>query len=115
MFKIKKIQTMKFLSKNAAILFVFISLMSCSRDPVVNPVSVYCSVISEKLLAFSRLSNFEKQKFQELSETRLQKYKNDFIEPKMKTYSASGNIIMVVNILIKRNGMILLFQKQIKI
>ena len=80
MFKIKKIQTVKFLSKNAVILFVFISLMSCSKDPVVTPVSVYCSVISEKLLAFSRLSNFEKQKFQELSDTRLQKYKNDFIE-----------------------------------
>ena len=80
MFKIKKIQTVKFLSKIAAILFVFISLMSCSKDPVVTPVSVYCSIISEKLLAFSRLSNFEKQRFQELSDTRLQKYKNDFIE-----------------------------------
>lgn len=80
MFKIKKIQTVKFLSKNLAILFIIAIFLGCAKEPVETPVSVYCSIISEKLLAFSRLSNFEKQKFQELSLTRFQKYKDDFIE-----------------------------------
>ena len=31
-------------------------------------------------MPFSRLSNFEKKKFQELSDTRFKKYKDDFIE-----------------------------------
>lgn len=80
MFKIKKIQTVKFLSKNLAILFMIATFLGCAKESVETPVSVYCSIISEKLLAFSRLSNFEKQKFQELSLTRFQKYKDDFIE-----------------------------------
>ena len=80
MFKIKKIQTVKFLSKNLAILFIIAIFLGCAKEPVETPSSVYCSIISEKLLAFSRLSNFEKQKFQELSLTRFQKYKDDFIE-----------------------------------
>jgi len=80
MFKIKKIQTVKFLSKNLAILFIIAIFLGCAKEPVETPASVYCSIISEKLLAFSRLSNFEKQKFQELSLTRFQKYKDDFIE-----------------------------------
>ena len=80
MFKIKKIQTVKFLSKNLAILFIIATFFGCAKEPEETPVSVYCSIISEKLLAFSRLSNFEKQKFQELSLTRFQKYKDDFIE-----------------------------------
>ena len=80
MFKIKKIQTVKFLSKNLAILFIIATFLGCAKESVETPVSVYCSIISEKLLAFSRLSNFEKQKFQELSLTRFQKYKDDFIE-----------------------------------
>jgi membrane-bound lytic murein transglycosylase F len=80
MFKIKKIQTVKFLSKNLAILFIIATFLGCAKEPEETPVSVYCSIISEKLLAFSRLSNFEKQKFQELSLTRFQKYKDDFIE-----------------------------------
>ena len=80
MFKIKKIQTVKFLSKNLVILFIIATFLGCAKEPAETPVSVYCSIISEKLLAFSRLSNFEKQKFQELSLTRFQKYKDDFIE-----------------------------------
>jgi membrane-bound lytic murein transglycosylase F len=80
MFKIKKIQTVKFLAKNTIILCVFIIFLGCAKEPAITPVSVYCNIISEKLLAFSRLSNFEKQKFQELSLTRFQKYKEDFIE-----------------------------------
>jgi len=80
MFKIKKIQTVKFLSKNLAILIIIVAFLGCTKEPTETPVSVYCSIISEKLFAFSRLSNFEKQKFQELSLTRFQKYKDDFIE-----------------------------------
>jgi len=80
MFKIKKIQTVKFLAKNTIILCVFIIFLGCAKEPAITPVSVYCNIISEKLLAFSRLSNFEKQKFQELSLARFQKYKEDFIE-----------------------------------
>ena len=80
MFKIKKIQTVKFLSKNLTILFAIIIICSCAKEPEETPVSIYCSMISEKLVAFSRLSNFEKKKFQELSDTRFKKYKDDFIE-----------------------------------
>jgi len=80
MFKIKKIQTVKFLSKNLAILFMIATFIGCAKESVETPVSVYCSIISEKLLTFSRLSNFEKQKFQELSLTRFQQYKDDFTE-----------------------------------
>ena len=80
MFKIKKIKTVKFLSKNLTIIFAIIIICSCAKEPEETPVSIYCSMISEKLVAFSRLSNFEKQKFQELSDTRFKKYKDDFIE-----------------------------------
>ena len=80
MFKIKKIKTVKFLSKNLTILFAIIIICSCAKEPEETPVSIYCSMISEKLVAFSRLSNFEKKKFQELSDTRFKKYKDDFIE-----------------------------------
>ena len=80
MFKIKKIKTVKFLSKNLTIVFAIIIICSCAKEPEETPVSIYCSMISEKLVAFSRLSNFEKKKFQELSDTRFKKYKDDFIE-----------------------------------
>ncbi len=80
MFKIKKIKTAKFLTKNSLILSLFCTLLGCSEEPINAPVTSYCSVINEKLLAFSRLSNFEKQKFIKLSNTRFKKYKNDFIE-----------------------------------
>ena len=80
MFKIKKIKTAKFLTKNSLILSLFCTLLGCSEEPINTPVTSYCSVINEKLLTFSRLNNFEKQKFIELSNTRFKKYKNDFIE-----------------------------------
>ena len=80
MFKIKKIKTVKFLTKNSLILSLFCTLLGCSEEPINTPVTSYCSVINERLLAFSRLSNFEKQKFIKLSNTRFKKYKNDFIE-----------------------------------
>tara|TARA_B100000768_G_C11259551_1_gene368111 strand:- start:1158 stop:1874 length:717 start_codon:yes stop_codon:yes gene_type:complete len=80
MFKIKKIKTVKFLSKNLTILFAIIIICSCAKEPEETPVSIFCSMISEKLVAFSRLSNFEKKKFQELSDTRFKKYKYDFID-----------------------------------
>ena len=80
MFKIKKIKTVKFLSKNLTILFAIIIICSCAKEPEETPVSIYCSMISEKLVAFSRLSNFEKKKFQELSDTRFKKYKYHFID-----------------------------------
>ena len=80
MFKIKKIKTAKFLTKNSLILSLFCTLLGCSEEPINTPVTSYCSVINERLLAFSRLSNFEKQKFIDLSNTRFKKYKNDFIE-----------------------------------
>ena len=80
MFKIKKIKTVKFLSKNLTIIFAIIIICSCAKEPEETPVSIYCTMISEKLVAFSRLSNFEKKKFQELSDTRFKKYKDDFIE-----------------------------------
>ena len=80
MFKIKKIKTVKFLSKNLTIIFAIIIICSCAKEPEETPVSIYCSMISEKLVAFSRLSNFEKKKFQELSDTRFKKYKDAFIE-----------------------------------
>ena len=71
---------MKFLAKNKIILTLFFLIFSCTNEPKDTPVSVYCNVINEKLYSFSRLSNFEKQKFDELKESRFLKYKNDFIE-----------------------------------
>lgn len=71
---------MKFSLKNKIILTLFFLIFSCSNEPKDTLVSVYCNVINDKLYSFSRLSNFEKQKFDELKETRFLKYKNDFIE-----------------------------------
>ena len=95
MFKIKKIKTVKFLSKNLTILFVIIIICSCAKEPEETPVSIYCSMISEKLVAFSRLSNFEKKKFQELSDTRFKKYKDDFIEA-AKTFGLEWELLAAV-------------------
>ena len=80
MFKIKKMKTVKFLTKNLTLLGIFVALLGCTKESIETPVSVYCNIISEKLYAFSRLSNFEKQKFNELSKTRFLKYKDDFVE-----------------------------------
>ena len=55
-------------------------LYACKKEPVSTPVSVYCNLINEKLYSFSRLSDFEKKKFDELKKSRFFKYKDDFIE-----------------------------------
>ena len=95
MFKIKKIKTAKFLTKNSLILSLFCTLLGCSEEPIKTPVTSYCSVINEKLLAFPRLSNFEKQKFIELTDTRFKKYKNDFIEA-AKTFELEWELLAAV-------------------
>ena len=95
MFKIKKIQTTQFITKNITILCILLTFLGCAKEPAVTPVSVYCNMISEKLLAFSRLSNFEKQKFQKLSSTRLKKYQEDFVEA-AKTFEFEWELLAAV-------------------
>ena len=95
MFKIKKIKTAKFLTKNLIILSVFVALAGCTKEPIETPVSVYCGIIHKKLYAFSRLSNFEKEKFNELSKTRFLKYKNYFIEA-AKTFELEWELLAAV-------------------
>ena len=80
MFKIKKIKTMQFLAKNLCIFVLMFGLYACKKEPVSTSVSVYCNLINEKLYSFSRLSDFEKKKFDELKKSRFFKYKADFIE-----------------------------------
>ena len=80
MFKVKKIKTMQFLAKNSIIFILISGLFSCTKEPKQTPVSIYCNIINEKLYSFSRLSDFEKMKFDELKKSRFLKYKNDFIE-----------------------------------
>ena len=80
MFKVKKIKTMQFLAKNSIIFILISGLYSCTKEPTKTPVSVYCKIINEKLYSFSRLSDFEKVKFDKLKKSRFLKYKNDFIE-----------------------------------
>ena len=80
MFKIKKIKTVKFLTKNLIVLIAFAALFGCAKEVKETPLEVYCNIINEKLYSFSRLSNFEKQKFDELKKSRFQLYKSDFVE-----------------------------------
>jgi len=80
MFKIKRIKIMQFLPKNLIIFILFFGLFSCTKETIDTPVSVYCNIINEKLYSFSRLSNFEKKKFDELKESRFLKYKDNFVE-----------------------------------
>ena len=80
MFKLKKIKTMQFLAKNTIIFILIFGLYACTKEPANTPLSFYCSTISEKLYSFSRLSDFEKMKFDELKKSRFLKYKNHFIE-----------------------------------
>ena len=80
MFKLKKIKTMQFLAKNTIIFILIFGLYACTKEPANTPLSFYCSTISEKLYSFSRLSDFEKMKFDELKKSRFLKYKNNFIE-----------------------------------
>jgi len=80
MFKIKKIKTMQFLAKNLTIFILMSGLYACTKEPINTPVSVYCNLINEKLYSFSRLSDFEKKKFDELKKSRFLKFKGDFVE-----------------------------------
>ena len=80
MFKIKKIKTMQFLAKNLTIFILMSGLYACTKEPINAPVSVYCNLINEKLYSFSRLSDFEKKKFDELKKSRFLKFKGDFVE-----------------------------------
>jgi hypothetical protein len=70
MFKVKKIKTMQFLAKNSIIFILISGLFSCTKEPKQTPVSIYCNIINEKLYSFSRLSDFEKMKFDELKKSR---------------------------------------------
>ena len=54
------------------------SFYACTKDTSKTELSVYCNIINEKLYSFSRLSDFEKKKFDELKQLRLQKYEDDF-------------------------------------
>jgi membrane-bound lytic murein transglycosylase F len=80
MFKLKKIKTMQFLAKNTIIFILIFGLYACTKEPANTSLSFYCSTISEKLYSFSRLSDFEKMKFDELKKSRFLKHKNHFIE-----------------------------------
>ena len=80
MFKIKKIKTVQFLTKNSIIFILIFGLYACTKEPANTPVSVYCSIINEKLYSFSKLSDFEKNKFDELKKSRFLKYKDNFLE-----------------------------------
>ena len=80
MFKIKKIKTMQFLTKKSIFFILIFGLYSCTKNDENSPVSVYCNLINEKLYSFSRLSDFEKRKFDELMQSRFVKYKDDFLE-----------------------------------
>jgi len=95
MFKIKKIKTMQFLAKNSIIFILICGLYACTKEPTNTPVSVYCSTINEKLYSFSRLSDFEKNKFDELKKSRFLKYKNDFIEA-AKTFEIEWELLAAV-------------------
>ena len=95
MFKIKKIKTMQFLAKNSIIFILICGLYACTKEPTSTPVSVYCSAINEKLYSFSRLSDFEKNKFDELKKSRFLKYKNDFIEA-AKTFEIEWELLAAV-------------------
>ena len=69
---------MKFLTKNSIFFILIFSFYACTKDTSKTAHSVYCNIINEKLYSFSRLSDFEKKKFDELKQSRFQKYEDDF-------------------------------------
>ncbi len=71
---------MKFLTKNSIFFILIFGFYSCTKDISKTPLSVYCNIINEKLYSFSRLSDFEKKKFDELKQSRFHKYEDDFHE-----------------------------------
>lgn len=95
MFKIKKIKTMQFLTKKSIFFILIFGLYSCTKNAESSPVSVYCNLINEKLYSFSRLSDFEKRKFDELMQSRFLKYKDDFLEA-AKTFDIEWELLAAV-------------------
>ena len=95
MFKIKKIKTMQFLAKKSIFFILIFGLYSCTKNDENSPVSVYCNLINEKLYSFSRLSDFEKRKFDELMQSRFLKYKDDFLEA-AKTFDIEWELLAAV-------------------
>ena len=95
MFKIKKIKTMQFLKKKSIFFILIFGLYSCTKNNENSPVSVYCNLINEKLYSFSRLSDFEKRKFDELMQSRFLKYKDDFLEA-AKTFDIEWELLAAV-------------------
>ena len=95
MFKIKKIKTVQFLAKNLSIFIFVFGLYACTEEPANVPLSEYCKVINEKLYSFSRLSDFEKNKFDKLKKTRFSKYKKDFLEA-AETFNVEWELLAAV-------------------
>ena len=95
MFNIKKIKTMQFLTKKSIFFILIFGLYSCTKNDENSPVSVYCNLINEKLYSFSRLSDFEKRKFDELMQSRFLKYKDDFLEA-AKTFDIEWELLAAV-------------------
>ena len=95
MFNIKKIKTMQFLAKKSIFFILIFGLYSCTKNDENSPVSVYCNLINEKLYSFSRLSDFEKRKFDELMQSRFLKYKDDFLEA-AKTFDIEWELLAAV-------------------
>tara|TARA_B100000401_G_scaffold430902_1_gene366264 strand:- start:592 stop:1311 length:720 start_codon:yes stop_codon:yes gene_type:complete len=95
MFKIKKIKTMQFLTKKSIFFILIFGLYSCTKNDENSPVSFYCNLINEKLYSFSRLSDFEKRKFDELMQSRFLKYKDDFLEA-AKTFDIEWELLAAV-------------------
>ena len=95
MFKIKKIKTVQFLAKNLSIFIFVFGLYACTKEPANTPLSEYCKVINEKLYSFSRLSDFEKNKFDKLKKSRFSKYKKDFLEA-AETFNVEWELLAAV-------------------
>lgn len=95
MFKIKKIKTVQFLAKNLSIFIFVFGLYACNKEPENTPLSKYCKVINEKLYSFSRLSDFEKNKFDKLKKSRFSKYKKDFLEA-AETFNVEWELLAAV-------------------
>ena len=69
---------MKFLTKNSIFFILIFGFYACTKDTSKTELSVYCNIINEKLYSFSRLSDFEKKKFDQLKHSRFHKYEDDF-------------------------------------
>ena len=95
MFKIKKIKTKRFLAKNSLMFILIFAFFACTKETANQPLSLYCNTINEKLYSFSRLSDFEKNKFDELKKSRFLKYKDNFIEA-AETFNMEWELLAAV-------------------